>query len=150
MAQPPMIPMAMLRIVRTERDHRGDGSSEDEVRSRIDAHDLQRVDLFGNAHRADLRSDARTDLAGQNQRHDRRREFEDHRLARGVTDQRTGDERRIEVDAHLQGDDRTDEDRNNGRQADRVDSQGLHFVNDAPAVDGSLLRTEKTFPISMK
>ena len=25
----------------------------------------QRVDLFGNAHRADLRSDARTDLAGK-------------------------------------------------------------------------------------
>ena len=55
-----------------EENHRGDDLRQDQVRRGIDAHDLQRVDLFGDAHGADLRGDARPDLAGQNQRHDRR------------------------------------------------------------------------------
>ena len=126
-----------------KEDHRGDDLRQDEVRRRVDAHDLEGVDLLGDAHGADLGGDARPDLSGEDQRHDGRRELQDHRLARGVADERAGDERRVEVDAHLQGDDRADEGRDEGRQADRVDAEGLHLVDDAAAVDRGLLRTGK-------
>ena len=51
-----------------------------------------------------------------------------------------GDERRFEVDRHLERDDRTDENGDDRRQADRVQSQRLHFIDDATTVDRPLLR----------
>ena len=122
-----------------KEEHRGDDFRQNEIRRGIDTHDLQRVDLLGNAHRADLGSDVRSDLAGKDERHDRRGELQNHRLARGVTDNVTRDEGRFEIDRHLQGDDRADKDRNNGRQSDGVQPERIHFVDDAATIDRELL-----------
>ena len=144
MAQPPVMPMRIDRTVRNgKKKTAATMFGQDEIRSGIDAHDFERVDLLGDAHGADFGSDARPDLTGQNQRHDRGGELQNHGFARSVTDQRPRDEGRFEVDAHLKRDDRTDEDRDDGRQTDGIDAQGLHFVDDAPPVDGNLLRAGK-------
>ncbi len=136
------MPIRMLRIVRNgKKKHRGDDLRQDEVRGGVDAHDLQRVDLLGDAHGADLGGDGRSHLAGQNERHDRRGELQDHGFARGVADQVLRNEGRLQVDGHLQGDDRADEDRDDGCEADGVHAEGIGLVDDAAAVDGHLLRT---------
>ena len=64
-------------------------------------------------------------------------------LARGVADDVLRNERRFEVDRHLQRDDCADEDRNDRRQPDRVQAERIHFVNDPATVDRKLLRTRE-------
>ena len=62
-------------------------------------------------------SDAMFDptLPGEDQRYDRRRELERHGFARGIADQISGNERRLEAYGHLQGDGGADEYRYYGR-----------------------------------
>ena len=119
----------------------GDDLGQDQVAGRVDAHDLQRVDLFGDAHRADFGGDVRPHFAGEDQRDDRRRELQQHRLARGIADQVFRNERRLQVQRHLDRDYGAHEHRDDRDDADRVEPEARHLDQDPLAVDRELLRT---------
>ena len=54
---------------------------KDEVASRVDTHDVERVNLLSHPHGANLRGDVRAYLSGKDKTHDGRRELEQHNLA---------------------------------------------------------------------
>src|SRR3954451_23131716 len=53
------------QVERDDGDHRRGDTRRDEVRLARHRHDLERVDLVGDAHRAQLRGEARADLSGE-------------------------------------------------------------------------------------
>mgnify|MGYP007025062410 CR=1 FL=1 len=76
---------------------------------RIDSHDFHGVDLFGDTHGADLRRNIAADLTGQDQTHHGGREFQNQNLAGGQSCGVCGNQRRYDIDGHLNAYHGTDE-----------------------------------------
>ena len=88
------------------------------------------IDLLGDPHRADLRGDVRTDFAGEDQRHHRRREFEDKDLAGGQTGGIARNQRRNDVDCHLDADDGADKEGYDDNERNRIDAEFINLVDE--------------------
>lgn len=114
---------------RTENNkewHDGDQSQylgQDEIRRRIDAHDVERVDLLRDTHRSQFRGNVATHLSGQYQTHDRTGELEQHNLTRGIPRHPPRHPWALDIHLHLDADHGSDEERNQQHDADRVDAE---------------------------
>ncbi len=117
----------------TQRDEDGHDGHEarnlgqDEEVGRIDAHDVEGVNLLGDAHRADFGSDVGADLASQDEAHDARRELEEHDFAGGVAHHHAGHPGALDVQFDLEADDGSDEERDDEHDAYRIVAQLIHF-----------------------
>ena len=112
--------------------HDGDQSydlRQDEITGRVDAHDLQGVDLLGDTHRTDLGGDIGTYLTSQDQTHDGTGELEEHDLAGGVATYPTGHPRALDIEFHLDTDDRSDKERDEQDDADGIDAELSHLLH---------------------
>ena len=120
---------------RTEDDeerHDGDQSQnlrQDEVAGRVDTHDVEGINLLGNTHGAQLGGDVGPHLAGKDQTHDARRELQEHDFTSSVTRNPSRHPRTLDVQFHLDTDDRTDEERDEEHDADGVDTQLGHLLD---------------------
>ena len=102
---------------------------QDEVTGGVDAHDLQGVDLLGDAHRAQLGGDVRPYLACQDETHDGRGELEQQDLSCDIAADPPGHPGALDVELHLDADDGSDEERDEQYDADGVDTQLRHLLN---------------------
>lgn len=83
---------------------------QNEVIGAIDTHDLHRINLFGDPHRADLRGDVRSHLTCQYQAEDGAGELEQEGLARKQTRCVGRQKGVLRIRLGLDREDRTDED----------------------------------------
>ena len=105
-----------------------DDFGKDEKRSGVDAHDFERINLLGDAHGAQLRSNVTPHLARQDKAHDGGGELKQHDFARGVTRDKTGHPRSLDIEFDLHTDDRADKKRNEQDDADAIDTEFGHLA----------------------
>ena len=113
---------------RHDADHTHD-LRKDEVAGRVDAHDLESINLLGDAHRANLRGDVRSHLSSQDETHDRARELEEHDLTRGVARYPAGHPGALDIQLHLDADNGAYEERDEQDDANGVDTELRHFLD---------------------
>ena len=89
-------------------------------------HHLERIDLLGDLHGADLGGDVGPHLARQDDRDDGRGELEDHGLAHREADG-VGGNPTADLVGRLDGDDRPHEQAQQGHDAHTLDANGLEF-----------------------
>ena len=82
-------------------------NSMNEVAGRVDTHDLQGINLLGDAHRTDFRGDVRPHLSCQNQAHDGTGKLQEHDFTCGVAADPTRHPWTLDVKLHLDADDGT-------------------------------------------
>ena len=95
------------------------------MRGRVDAHNLQCVNLFGNTHTADFRRDARAEIAHQQQADNRRTELHDDGGAGHEAHRPGGNPAALDLEGRLHGNhaahgERHDADNQHGADAHRV------------------------------
>ena len=109
--------------------HKAENLGQNQVVGRVHAHDVERVNLLGHAHRAKLRGDVAAHLARENQTHDGAGELQEHDLTRGVARGPTGHPRTLDVHLHLDADDGANEKRDEQHNANGVDTQLGHLLD---------------------
>ena len=114
------------------------------------------VDLFGDTHGADLRRNIAADLTGQDQTHHGGREFQNQNLAGGQSCGVCGNQRRYNIDGHLNAYHGTDEYGNDDDQGNGVHTQLIYLLDQAfeklpPFVGNAeyLRQKEAVFPKSL-
>ena len=94
MRLPPMMPDEVVDDrEHRQHDQRREHARRDELLDRIRAERVERVDLLGDAHGAELRGDARPDATGDHQAREHRTELADHRRRDEAADVHRGAER---------------------------------------------------------
>ncbi len=109
--------------------HQAENLRQDEVGSRVDAHDVEGIDLLRHAHRAELRGNVRPDLTREDQTHDRRGELEEHDLTRHIARHPMRHPRTLDVDLHLNAYHGSDEETDEQHDADGVDTELRHLLD---------------------
>ena len=100
-----------------------------EVARRVNAHNLQCVNLLRHAHGAKFRCDVRPHLAGKDETHDGTGELKQQYLARSITTHPPRHPRTLDVELHLYAYHSPDEKRNQEHYAYGVDAQLLHLLH---------------------
>ena len=109
--------------------HESQNFGQNQVRSRVDTHDVERVNLLGDTHGPDLGGDVGTDLSGQDETHDGRRELQQEDFTGGISYNEAWHPRTFDVQLNLDTDNRTDEERNQQYNTDGIDTQLVHFID---------------------
>lgn len=135
-----------------QRNHGDHGRyfGQNQVAGRIDTHNLQGVNLLGDAHGAQLRGNVRAYLACQNEAHDGRRELQQQDFAGHVAHGPARHPRTFDVQFDLDGDDGADEERYQQHDADGVHAELLYFAEVLAEEHTHAFGRENVRPISMK
>ena len=94
----------------------------------VDSHDVEGVNLLGDAHGAYLRGYVRPHLACQDETHNRAGKLKQHDFTRRIARHPTWHPRRLDVQLHLNTNHRSDEERNEQHDTNGVDTQLRHLL----------------------
>ena len=135
MMLPPMMPTKSLMTVSTgQHDERRQHARRHQLLDRVGAERVERVDLLGDAHRAELRGDAGADAAGDHQAGQHRAQLADHRRRDEAADVHRRAER-LELHARLQREHHAGEEPGEQHDAERLHADLVHLLDEVLRVE---------------